>query len=75
MYRADMDEVPVEEATGLPYASKVTIKRKDDMAVPVSHMCGHDAHTTWMLGVAKAMAGAKEAWSGTLVMVGTKKEV
>lgn len=74
MYRADMDAVPVEEATGLPYASKVTIKREDDMVVPVSHMCGHDAHTTWMLGVAKAMAGAKDAWSGTLVMVGQPAE-
>ena len=42
MLRADMDALPVEEATGLPYASKVTVKDRDGNTVPVGHMCGHD---------------------------------
>ena len=46
MLRADMDALPVEEATGLPYASKITMKDRDGNTVPVSHMCGHDMHVT-----------------------------
>ncbi len=46
MYRADMDANAVEEATGLPYASTVRVKRPDGAEVPVGHMCGHDAHVT-----------------------------
>src|SRR6202521_6361473 len=42
MLRADMDALPVEEATGLPYASKITVKDRDGNAVAVGHMCGHD---------------------------------
>ena len=53
MYRADMDANAVEEATGLPYASKVRGHRGDGKEVPVGHMCGHDAHVTWMLGMAR----------------------
>jgi amidohydrolase len=74
MYRADMDANAVEEATGLPYASKVRVKRADDVEVPVGHMCGHDAHVTWMLGMAKAMVMAKSDWSGTLILVGQPAE-
>ena len=51
MYRADMDANAVEEATGLPYASKVRAKLPDGTEAPVAHMCGHDAHVTWMLVV------------------------
>jgi amidohydrolase len=74
MYRADMDANAVEEASGLPYASKVRVQKDDGTEAPVAHMCGHDAHVTWMLGVAKAMANAKHAWSGTLVLVGQPAE-
>ena len=70
LYRADMDAVPVEEQTGVPYASKVRATLPDGVDVPVGHLCGHDAHTTWMLGVAKAMATFKDQWSGTLVLLG-----
>ena len=48
MLRADMDALPVQEATGLPYASKVTGIDRDGNSVPVSHMCGHDMHVTWL---------------------------
>lgn len=73
MYRADMDANAVEEATGLPYASKVRVKRADG-EVPVGHMCGHDAHVTWMLGLAKAMVALKGEWSGTLILVAQPAE-
>jgi metal-dependent amidase/aminoacylase/carboxypeptidase family protein len=44
MLRADMDALPVEEATGLPYASKVKMQDREGNTVPVGHMCGHDMH-------------------------------
>jgi hippurate hydrolase len=74
LYRADMDANAVEEATGLPYASKVRVRREDGSESPVGHMCGHDAHVTWMLGMAKAMVGLKGTWAGTLVLVGQPAE-
>jgi hippurate hydrolase len=74
MYRADMDANAVEEATGLPYASKVRGHRGDGKEVPVGHMCGHDAHVTWMLGMAKALVAAKADWHGTLILVGQPAE-
>lgn len=74
MYRADMDANAVQEATGLPYASKVRVKRDDGVEVPVAHTCGHDAHVTWMLGMAKAMVALKADWAGTMVLVGQPAE-
>ena len=50
MLRADMDALPIQEATGLPYASKATATDRDGNTVPVSHMCGHDMHVTWLAG-------------------------
>ena len=69
MYRADMDALPIEEATGLPYASKQRVTNLDGVEVPVSHMCGHDAHTAWAIALGKAMVRLKDHWSGTLVIV------
>jgi len=74
MFRADMDANAVEEATGLPYASKVFAKRPDGSESPVAHMCGHDAHTTWLISLAKTMATLKDQWRGTLVLVGQPAE-
>ena len=52
MLRADMDALPVKEATGLPYASNVTATDSDGKTVPVMHACGHDMHVTWLIGAA-----------------------
>ncbi len=64
-YRADMDALPVNEASGLPYASKTS---------NIMHACGHDAHVTWLLGLANAMVTLKSEWSGTLVLYGQPAE-
>ena len=69
MLRADMDALPVEEATGLPYASKITVKDRDGNAVPVSHMCGHDMHVTWLVGATKLLAEVRTTWRGTIMAV------
>ena len=74
LYRGEMDAVPVKETTGVPYASTVTSKDADGNESPVGHLCGHDAHTTWMLSVAKTMATHKDKWSGTLIMLGQPAE-
>ena len=74
MYRADMDAIAAEEKTGLPYASTKRATNHDGVEVPVAHLCGHDAHTTWMLGMAKVMAELKDSWSGTLVLIGQPSE-
>ncbi len=67
MLRADMDALPVEEATGLPYASKVTATDGEGKTVPVMHACGHDMHVTWLVGAATLMAQARAEWRGTLL--------
>lgn len=69
LLRADMDALPVTEATGLPYASTRTARDPDGHEVGVAHACGHDMHVTWLLGAARILAGARDAWSGTLVCV------
>lgn len=67
MLRADMDALPVQEATGLDYASKVTAVDRTGTTVPVMHACGHDMHVTWLVGAATIMAQARNSWRGTLV--------
>jgi hippurate hydrolase len=74
MLRADMDALPVEEATGLPYASKLTAIDRQGNSVPVSHMCGHDMHVTWLTGAAKLLAGNRPAWRGTLLAAASRHE-
>ncbi|TAN07836.1 MAG: amidohydrolase [Rhodanobacteraceae bacterium] len=69
MLRADMDALPVAEATGAAYASTVTATDPEGKAVPVMHACGHDLHVTWLLGAAALMAQARKAWRGTLMAV------
>ncbi len=67
-YRADMDANGVEEITGLPYAAKARQKLPDGSDEWAMHACGHDAHVTWLLGTARALAKMKQAWSGTLLV-------
>jgi amidohydrolase len=73
-FRADMDANAVREATGLPYAAKAKQRLDDGSEIDAMHACGHDAHVTWMLGMAKAMAAMKADWSGTLVALGQPAE-
>ncbi len=74
MFRADMDAIAAEEHTGLLYASTKRVTNLEGEEVPVAHLCGHDAHTTWMLGMAKVMIELKDHWSGTLVVIGQPAE-
>lgn len=69
MLRADMDGLPVQEATGLPYASHVTATDSTGRTVPVMHACGHDMHVTWLIGAATLFAKSRDAWKGTLMAV------
>ncbi|MCK1480571.1 amidohydrolase [Bradyrhizobium sp. 197] len=69
MLRADMDALPIQEATGLPYQSTATAANREGETVPVSHMCGHDMHVTWLAGAARLLAEARSTWHGTLMAV------
>ena len=69
MLRADMDALPMKEATGLPYASIATAKDEDGVEVGVAHACGHDLHVTWLMGAARLLAEHRELWKGTVLAV------
>jgi amidohydrolase len=69
MLRADMDALPVEEMTGLPYASKVRATDRDGKRVPVMHACGHDMHVAWLVGATTLFAEARDTWRGTVMAV------
>ncbi|BAO91816.1 amidohydrolase (plasmid) [Caballeronia cordobensis] len=69
MLRADMDALPMAEATGLPYASTVRARDEEGIEVGVAHACGHDMHVTWLMGVTNLMAAHRDAWRGTLMAV------
>jgi len=69
MLRADMDALPIAEATGLPYASKVTATDGGGNTVSVMHACGHDMHTTWLAGATSILAQTRETWRGTVMAV------
>ena len=69
MIRADMDGLPVEEKTNLPYASKVRSINKSGIEVPVMHACGHDIHMAVLIGSANELIERSKEWSGTLIMI------
>lgn len=69
MLRADMDALPVQEATGAPYASKATAVDPEGKTVPVMHACGHDMHVTWLIGATTLLANTRASWRGTLMAV------
>jgi hippurate hydrolase len=74
MIRTELDALPVEEKTGLPFASKVTALDPSGKTVPVMHACGHDAHMTGWTATAALLAKSKDRWHGTVVMVGQPAE-
>ncbi len=74
MLRTELDALPVEEQTGLPYASKVRAKDDSGRDVPVMHACGHDVHMATLYGTATIMAKSKDTWHGTLMLVGQPAE-
>jgi amidohydrolase len=69
MLRADMDALPVKEATGLPYASTATMPDADGVDRPVMHACGHDMHMACLVAAAETLLKLKENWSGTLIVL------
>ncbi|TKA74684.1 hypothetical protein B0A55_04713 [Friedmanniomyces simplex] len=69
LLRADFDALPVEERTGLPYASKKRMVDADGVEKPVMHACGHDMHVTSLLAAAELLVSAKESWNGTLLLI------
>lgn len=69
MLRADMDALPVEERTGLPFASRARGTTREGLATGIMHACGHDTHMTAWIGVARRLVASRGLWSGTLVMV------
>lgn len=74
LVRTELDALPVEEKTGVPYSSQVKTKNDAGVEVSVMHACGHDIHMTSFLGTAKLLAELKNQWSGTLVMLGQPAE-
>ncbi|MDN5205570.1 amidohydrolase [Fulvivirgaceae bacterium BMA10] len=74
LYRTDMDALPMQEKTGLPYASKSIAKDADGIEVNTMHSCGHDMHMTVWNGTARALVKMKDQWKGTLVFIGQPAE-
>jgi amidohydrolase len=74
LIRTDMDALPIEERTGLAYASKVKSVNAQGAEVPVMHACGHDLHMTVFIGTARALVDTKKYWKGTVVMIAQPAE-
>ena len=74
LVRTDLDGLPVEEKTGLDYASKARTRDDAGKEVAVMHACGHDMHMTAFIGVARALGKLKDYWSGTAVLIGQPAE-
>ena len=74
LLRTELDALPVQEKTGLPFASTVTTKNAAGDTIPVMHACGHDMHMSAWYGTAKVMAENRKSWSGTLMLIGQPAE-
>jgi len=74
LVRTDMDALPVEEKTGLPYASQTKTKDHEGQDVSVMHACGHDIHMSVFVGTARALMALKNQWKGTLILIGQPAE-
>lgn len=69
LLRADIDALPVEEDTGLAYASRQRGVDHEGREVPIAHACGHDMHATWLIGAATLLAAHRDAWAGTVLLI------
>ena len=74
MLRTELDALPIEEQTGLPYASKVKWRSPTGTDIPVMHACGHDLHMAALSGTAAVMAANRDRWHGTLMLIGQPAE-
>jgi amidohydrolase len=74
MLRTELDALPVEEKTGLPYASKVHTKDDAGQDVSVAHACGHDLHMAAIFGTGAIMGRSRDSWHGTLMLIGQPAE-
>lgn len=74
LVRTELDALPVEEKTGLPYASTIQATGADGRLTFVDHACGHDSHMAWWIGTAEALLAMKDQWHGTLLFVGQPAE-
>jgi amidohydrolase len=74
MLRTELDALPIEEKSGLPFASKAKGVNAEGTVVPVAHACGHDLHMSGWYGTAEIMSRRRNAWHGTLVLVGQPAE-
>ena len=74
LMRTELDALPVEEKTGLDYASHVKTINAQGQQVSVMHACGHDLHMTVLLGAARELAERKSEWHGTLMLIGQPAE-
>ena len=74
MLRTELDALPVEEKTDLPFSSQVTVKNAAGQTTPVMHACGHDIHMAAWAGTARLMAEHKDQWHGTLMLIGQPAE-
>jgi amidohydrolase len=74
LVRTELDALPVEERTGLPYASTVKTKNDAGQEVSVMHACGHDIHMTTFIGTAKMLSELRDQWHGTLMLIGQPAE-
>ncbi len=73
MVRTELDALPMEEKSGLPYASKAQ-QTVDGKLTYVDHACGHDSHMAWWVGTAEALLAMKDQWQGTLLFIGQPAE-
>ncbi len=74
MLRTELDALPVEEKTGLAFASKVRARDPAGQDVPVGHMCGHDLHMSALVATAGIMARSRDSWHGTLLLIAQPAE-
>ena len=69
LLRADMDALPIQESTGLPYASSKTGVDRFGQATSIAHSCGHDLHVAWLMGVTRILAENRGKWRGAIMAV------